>query len=68
MLELDLVLQPFLEKIYSTLPPDDQQRFHKLLDCEDQELFGWFLQKENPLDPDLQRIVQIIRDTRAASF
>ena len=64
MLELDLILQPFLEKIYPGLPAVDQQRYHRLLDCEDQELFGWFLRKTDPEDPDLRRIVQIIRDTR----
>lgn len=64
MLELDLVLLPFLEKIYPTLDEEDKERYHRLLDSEDQDMFGWFLRRENPEDPDLQRIVQIIRDTR----
>lgn len=68
MLELDLVLQPFLEKIYPALDAEDQQRYQRLLDCEDQALFGWFLRKSDPEDPDLLRIVQIIRDTRASTF
>lgn len=65
MLELDLILQPFVEKIYPTLPEGDQLRYQKLLDSEDQDLFGWFLHRQDPKDPDLQRIVQIIRDTRS---
>ena len=65
MLELDLVLLPFLDKIYPRLEEEDKERYHRLLDCEDQDMFGWFLRREDPEDPDLQRIVQIIRDTRA---
>jgi len=65
MLELDLILLPFLEKIYPDLDEEDKQRFHRLLDCEDQEMFAWFLRREDPADADLLRIVQVIRDTRA---
>lgn len=65
MLELDLVLGPFLEKIYPSLPSEEQSLFHKLLECEDQDMFRWFLHCEDPDEPELQRIVQIIRDTRA---
>lgn len=65
MLELDLVLLPFLEKIYPTLEQDDKERYWRLLDSEDQDMFGWFLKRENPDDPDLLKIVQIIRDTRS---
>ncbi|MEH6528695.1 MAG: succinate dehydrogenase assembly factor 2 [Porticoccus sp.] len=65
MLELDLVLLPFLEKIYPTLEREDKERYWRLLDSEDQDMFGWFLRREDPEDSDLQRIVQIIRDTRS---
>ena len=65
MLELDLILQPFVEKIYPTLPREEQQLYVQLLDCEDQDLFVWFLRRQDPEDPDLKRIVRIIRDTRA---
>lgn len=65
MLELDLVLLPFLEKIYPTLGQEDKERYWRLLDCEDQDMFGWFLRRENPDDTDLLKIVEIIRDTRS---
>ncbi len=65
MLELDLVLLPFLEKIYPTLEQEDKERYWRLLDSEDQDMFGWFLRRENPEDPDLLKIVKIIRDTRS---
>ena len=64
MLELDLILLPFLEQIYPELDADDQLRYQKLLDSEDQDMFGWFLRREDPEDPELLKIVRIIRDTR----
>jgi len=60
MLELDVLFVPFLEEAFRGLAPDDQDRFVKLLACEDQDLFGWFMQREVPEDPDLARIVKII--------
>ncbi|WP_096087256.1 succinate dehydrogenase assembly factor 2 [Agaribacterium haliotis] len=60
MLELDLVLLPFVENVYTELDTQDQQRFHDLLECEDTELFAWFLGKEEPEDDELKRIVKVI--------
>lgn len=62
MLELDLVLSPFVENFYSSLDEEDQQRFDNLLESEDTELFQWFLGKVVPDDPDNARIVKIILD------
>ena len=64
MLELDLILSPFVENVYDSLTEDDQLRFEVLLECEDQTLFMWFMQREQPTDPNMQRILQIIRDSR----
>lgn len=61
MLELDLILNPFLERIYPSLPEEDKQRYRKLLECEDQDLFNWFLNKGEPDDADLKKVVGIIR-------
>ena len=60
MLELDLVLEPFVSECYRALSADDRARFQRLLECEDQELFGWFLRKEQPDDPELAAIVDTI--------
>ncbi len=62
MLELDLVLLPFLENVYEGLAQEDKERYWALLDSEDQDLFAWFLKRQDPEDPELLRIVQIIRD------
>lgn len=61
MLELDLVLLPFVEKVYPTLEQEDKERYWKLLDQEDQDLFAWFLRRNDPEDPELRRIVDIVR-------
>lgn len=62
MLELDLLLVPFMESEFRKLELEDQDRFVSLLDCEDQELFLWFMKREVPLDPNHQRIVKLILD------
>src|SRR5690606_20484915 len=62
MLELDVLLLPFLEEVYSSLDPEDQARYKRLLECEDQDMFVWFMQRGEPEDPDLRRIVRMILD------
>lgn len=62
MLELDLVLLPFVENVYETLSPEDQQRFDDLLEAEDTDLFQWFLGKGIPDDPEMAKIVKVILD------
>jgi antitoxin CptB len=60
MLELDLVLLPFLENHFRQLDEADQQRYEQLLTCEDQDMFSWFLTRVKPEDPDIARIVDLI--------
>lgn len=62
MLELDVLLVPFVQEVYPSLPADDQSRFRKLLECEDQDMFGWFMQRGEPEDADLRIIVRMILD------
>ncbi|NVK40468.1 MAG: succinate dehydrogenase assembly factor 2 [Oceanospirillaceae bacterium] len=62
MLELDVLFVPFVDEAFRQLPSEDQDRFVKLLACEDQDLFVWFMQRAEPEDPDLARIVRIILD------
>ncbi|GGC84976.1 FAD assembly factor SdhE [Halopseudomonas salina] len=62
MLELDVLLGPFLEEAYSDLDAEDKLRYRKLLESEDQDMFGWFMQRSEPDDPDLKRMVRMILD------
>ena len=61
MLELDLVLLPFLDNVYDGLAQTDKERYWALLESEDQDLFSWFMRRSDPDDPDLKLIVDIIR-------
>ena len=66
MLELDLVLEPFVNTQYARLSGPDRKRFQQLMLCEDQDLFAWFMQREQPGDEELAEIVsQILQFTRA---
>ncbi|TRX75890.1 FAD assembly factor SdhE [Pseudomonas mangiferae] len=62
MLELDVLLVPFVREVYPDLDPEDQARYRKLLACEDQDLFTWFMQRGESDDADLQRMVRMILD------
>lgn len=66
MLELDLVLEPFVTSRYAQLGEADRQSFKQLLECEDQDLYTWFIQRGKPGDPELAGIVeQILIFTRS---
>jgi antitoxin CptB len=62
MLELDVLLVPFVREVYPHLDADDRERYRKLLECEDQDMFGWFMRRDEPQDDDLKRMVRMILD------
>lgn len=62
MLELDLVLEPFVLSRYAALDEGDRRRFQRLMSCEDQDLFAWFLRREQPIDEELKTIVSKVLD------
>lgn len=62
MLELDLILLSFVDKVYPVLAEEDQLRYQQLLKEEDQDLFAWFMRRTEPTDPDLLRIVSVVRE------
>lgn len=67
MLELDLVLEPFVVARYGQLSASDRNCFQRLLQCEDQDLFAWFMQRRQPEDEELAAIVsQILQFTHTA--
>lgn len=60
MLELDVLLMPFVQEVYPSLDAQNQARFKKLVTCEDQDLFDWFMQRCEPEDEDLKEIVRMM--------
>ncbi|MCF6766532.1 succinate dehydrogenase assembly factor 2 [Thiotrichales bacterium 19S3-7] len=67
MLELDLILKPYVEGYYLAASEEEKEAFHQLLACEDQELFGWFIQSK-PVAKSHQKIVEIILNAKKNSF
>ena len=61
MLELDLILMPVFERGYPALSELDKASYARLLESEDQDLFAWFLHRQEPEDASLQVIVERIR-------
>ncbi|MCC5857415.1 MAG: succinate dehydrogenase assembly factor 2 [Ectothiorhodospiraceae bacterium] len=61
MRELDLLLERFLDGGYQQLSEAEQADFDRLLDCQDDVLFGWFYQGEEPEDAGIARLVARIR-------
>lgn len=60
MWELDQLLVPFVEERYLQLDEADRERYRVLLDCEDQDIFGWFMRRAEPEGDDLKRIVELV--------
>ncbi|MEE4244834.1 MAG: succinate dehydrogenase assembly factor 2 [Kangiellaceae bacterium] len=61
MVELDVVLRPFVKDHFSGLELPDQQRFIRLLEQPDPDLFNWLMSNGEPDDAELKSIVLIIQ-------
>ncbi len=60
MLELDVLLAPFVEHGYDALTEPEKHIFERLLPCDDPDLFAWFMGHAQSPDPQLQALVQVI--------
>ena len=60
MLELDLILVPFAEKILPTMTESQKLDYARLLLEEDQDLFQWLVKKIPIPDNSLQGIVDVV--------
>lgn len=60
MLELDVLLLPFIEQVYGELTAERQQAYAQLLECEDSDLFAYFLERQVPEDTALADIVEVV--------
>ncbi|GAA4897234.1 succinate dehydrogenase assembly factor 2 [Ferrimonas pelagia] len=57
MLELDVLLEPFVEHEHAALSAIEQEDFVRLLACDDPELFAWFMGHEICQDPRLAALI-----------
>ncbi|GIU22684.1 hypothetical protein TUM4433_03990 [Shewanella schlegeliana] len=66
MLELDVLFQPFVEAHYESMSLEDKTVFVKLLECEDPELFAWFMGHEVCPNPAFAEMIIKVRGRPAA--
>lgn len=64
LLELDYLLEAFLDTLYPTLPDADKALFIRLLACPDPDLQAWLIGEVMPDDPALLPVVQQLRQIR----
>jgi antitoxin CptB len=62
MLELDVLLAPFVEEGYDALSVAQQIDFERLLACDDPDLFAWFMGHAKSGDAALQALIKLILD------
>ena len=62
MLELDLMLETFVEKRYADLPLKTKYAFHQLLKCQDQFLLDYLMGQDVPNDKDVADVAKQVRD------
>ena len=62
MRELDQLMQRYLKKGWPNADDAERGRFLRLLDCEDDKLWAWFMGLERPEDTGLQAIVDRISE------
>lgn len=61
MLELDLLLQGFLEHGYDELSEDQQMRFVRLLELNDQQLLDYLMERDIPREREDVELITKIR-------
>ncbi len=61
MLELDLLLEPFVDQHYANLNADDRATFERFMSCQDQDLYAYLMQRVQPEDPAFAALVTTIR-------
>ena len=65
LLELDIMLENFLDHGYAELTLDEQLLFNELLNFPDQELLEYLLGQRHPESLPIADVVQRIRNTPA---
>lgn len=61
MLELELALQPFVERCLDALDEPDLDLYAALLEHDDWDIFDWVQGRAEAPDPALERLIAAIR-------
>jgi len=62
MRELDQLMLRYLDRRWTEADAEERADFERLLACEDDGLWRWFMGRDKPEDPALERLVQRILD------
>ena len=57
MLELDLLLAPFVDDVFEQLDHQEQMLYARFLEEEDQDLFAWLLGTVTPSNQAYEKII-----------
>ncbi len=66
MLELDVILMPFVENHYLQLEEDEKATFQRLLNADDPDLYAWFMGHKACEDKDFAMMVKKIHKLNGA--
>jgi len=61
LLELDIVLQRFMDRHYSQLSDKDLQQFATLLDLSDNDLWDMVTSRKEPEDASLRPLLELLQ-------
>jgi len=68
MLELDLMLQGFIDSDYASLDKEEQELFVKLLDLPDQELFEQLMEVKGSERKEFSHVITKIRHATTSQY
>jgi antitoxin CptB len=61
LLELDILLERFMNEHYATLEEDELRQFETLLDLPDNDLWDMIMQKQQAKDLSLQPVLRLLQ-------
>ena len=68
LLELDLLLGPFVEEVFPVLDSNGQEAYRRLMSCDDQDILNWIMDRAPLTDSSLASIVVSIREHNASKL
>jgi len=66
LLELDLLLPPFVAARFGSLTPRQRSAYLEFLECDDQDIWDWLQSRVVPEEPRFREIVKLILEFNAA--
>ena len=61
LLELDILLERFMDEHYAVLGEDELRQFETLLDLPDNDLWDMIMQKQQAKDQSLQPVLRLLQ-------